>query len=116
MLQKLVWVLFLPLTLSDSPVTCQSENTACDAHNDNLIDTFRVETLEECRELCHDSDMDCEFFTYYGDQGFPLSNICELFKSCETTIECNGCGSETKGCFVQCSNNVVGRDSIERNF
>jgi len=114
MLQKLLWLLFFPLVSSDSPVLCQSNNIACDAHDDNFIDSFRVETIEECRQLCQDSDMGCEFLTYYGENGFPLNHICELFQSCEKTIECNGCLSETKGCFEKCSNTVVGK--IDENF
>jgi len=100
----------------DSPIDCQSNNTACDAHGDSLIESFPgVETILECRELCTDSpNSGCEFITYFGSTGFPLKNFCQLFRSCETTVNCNGCISEARGCFGACSSNVVG--AIEDNY
>ena len=112
-------VLFFPVAISavhfhDSPIDCQSNNTACDVHGNSLIESFpEVETILECRELCTDSpNSGCEFITYFGSTGFPLKNFCQLFRSCETTVNCNGCISEDRGCFGGCSSNVVGRQAM----
>ena len=45
---------------------------------------------------------------YYGGDGFPLRNICQLFHSCEETLMCTECVSETKGCYNFCSKNIIG--------
>merc|ERR1712013_135877 len=72
-----------------------------------------IETISECRQLCYDDD-DCEFITYYGANGFPLGNFCEIFKKCEKTLSCSDCTSETKGCYKLCSKNIIG--AINENF
>jgi len=104
------------VSFQDSPVECQSNNTACDNHGDNLIESLPgIETLWECRELCSDNpNYGCEFLTYFGDSAFPFKNFCQLFRSCETTVDCTGCVTEVRGCFGSCSNNVIG--AIEDNF
>ena len=83
---------------TDSPVDCQRNNSACDNHDDNLIESFPgVETILECRELCLDKqNSGCEFITYFGDTGSPLKNVCELFRSCETTVNCSGSEMKTR--------------------
>ena len=49
-------ILFIPTEVfavfaENSPVTCQSNNTACDLHGDSLIDSFSgVETVQDCRD------------------------------------------------------------------
>ena len=96
------------LSTFDSPITCSSNNTACDNHNDNLIETVNgVDTVEECRQLCYD-DQECEYLTHYSEHSFPLQNLCLLFRSCEETHECSDCVSETRDCFFTCSDHVVG--------
>ncbi len=98
----------------DSPVTCSSNNTACDNSEDNLLDTVGgVATLEECRQLCYDSDS-CGFLTYYGLQSFPYQEFCFLLRSCEQTHSCDHCVSETRECYATCSLNLVG--VIDSNF
>ena len=73
-----------------SPVTCSSNNTACENIDDNLIDAIGgIANVEECRQMCYNID-DCEFFTYYGNSSFPLRNVCFLFQTCEETISCTG--------------------------
>ena len=48
---KLIWFLLLSSTaadlIKDSPVTCQSNNTACDNHNHSLIEA--VSGIELCQ-------------------------------------------------------------------
>ena len=115
MLGHSLCLLFFSVTISaldeiqsQSPVTCASNNTACDVHGDGLLDSFTgIETIDQCRELCYD-DHDCEFITFYGGNGFPLRNICQLFHSCDETLPCAECNSETKGCNYFCSKNIVG--------
>ena len=106
-------MLFFPLAISclsviESPIRCASNNTACDVHGNNLIDSFTgIESIVGCRQLCDDAD-ECEFLTYYGGNGFPLKYICQLFNSCDETLSCSECVSETKGCNSLCSKNIVG--------
>ena len=98
--RRIFWIFFFPAAISaagfiDSPVDCQSNNTACDNHGDNLIDSFSgVETLLECSGMCMDTS-GCEFLTYYTQTGFPLKNFCQLFRSCEKTVDCTGNEMET---------------------
>ena len=88
--------------------TCSSSGVACVNHEDNVIDEIEnIPTIEECRQLCYDNQ-DCDFFTYYGDQSFPLRNFCFLMRTCEDTQACSGCSTETRGCFYGCSEPVVG--------
>ena len=94
--------------ISDSPITCTSNQTACDNHEDNVLDKIgNVQTLEECRQLCYDNQ-DCDFLTYYGDQSFPLRHLCILLSSCDQTHDCSDCVSETRDCFFTCADHVVG--------
>ena len=40
-----------------SPVTCASNNTACDDTEDNHIEMIGgIESIQECRQLCYDSN------------------------------------------------------------
>ena len=92
----------------ESPVTCASDNMACDTSHDNILDSIGGETtIEECRELCYDKD-DCQFLTYLGLDSFPLKETCFLLRSCEETHSCTDCVSETKSCFQTCGTNIVG--------
>ena len=110
MLTAIILIIVVSTTsvMSSSPVTCSSNETACDRHADNIIDDLAsIETLEECRQLCYDSE-ECDFLTYYGDQSFPVRHLCTLLKTCEVTHACTDCVSETKECFYGCPEQVVG--------
>ena len=49
--------IYATLASKESPVTCASEGYACVIHEDSLFDTFGgVETVEECRQLCQDTE------------------------------------------------------------
>ena len=65
--------------------------------------------------MCYDTN-DCQFLTYYSDEGFPLKHFCTLYKSCEETIECRGCVSETKDCFRGCSKHIIGCELATKAF
>merc|ERR1712179_626908 len=101
MLGPTLCLMLFPLAISclhvtESPVTCASNNTACDLHGDGFIDFFTgVEDIAECREICNNVD-GCEFITFFGPDGFPLRDICQLFHSCDETLSCTECISETK--------------------
>ena len=96
---------FIVSVSGESPVTCSSDNVAC---NDNGLDSIGgVADIEECRQLCYDND-DCQFITYYGPDSFPLRETCFLLSSCEETHTCTDCISETKSCYQTCGTNVVG--------
>ena len=91
-----VWV-------GESPVMCSSEGVQCDRIGDNLIDAVtHVMTLEECRQMCLD-DGNCEFISYFGDSAAPVSHLCLLFTTCETTNNCSNCVSENMVCYRSCS-------------
>merc|ERR1711892_661195 len=93
---------------TESPVTCHSNNTACEMLEDNLLDTVGgVLSIEDCRLLCYDND-DCGFITYYGIDSFPLRGICQLFLSCDTVHPCSNCVSETRECYRTCGTNYTG--------
>merc|ERR1719334_143838 len=119
MLGPSLGLLLFPLAIScihviESPVTCASNNTACDVHGDSLINSFSgIHTIAECRQICYDVE-DCTFITYYSGNGFPLRNFCQIFKSCDETVSCTECISEAKGCHDLCSKNKIG--AIDDNF
>jgi len=93
---------------TESPVTCHSNNTACEMLEDNLLDTVGgVLSIEDCRLLCYDND-DCGFITYFGMDSFPLRGICQLFLSCDTVHPCSNCVSETRECYRTCGTNYSG--------
>jgi len=97
-----------------SPVTCASNNTACDASEDNLIDSFGgIKTVTECRQLCFDST-ECQYITYFEPNSFPISEVCFLYRQCEETHSCSECVSETRGCYRTCGRNFVGK--IDENL
>ena len=70
--------------------------------------TIFIDWIPKCRNLCFNRE-GCEFITYYGGDGFPLKNFCELLKSCDITGECSNCVSETRDCY-RCSKNIIGID------
>ena len=54
-------------------MACSTNNTACDLHGDNLIDSYSgVKTISECRHLCYNTES-CEFITYYGGRAERVS-------------------------------------------
>ena len=90
------------------PVTCASNNTACDDTEDNHIEMIgEIKTIQECRQLCYDTN-ECEYITYYGPDSFPYREICFLFRQCSVTHGCTECVSETRDCFRTCGSNFVG--------
>ena len=98
---QFVWV-------GDSPVTCSSEGVECERIGNNLIDAVtHVLTLEECRQICLD-DENCDFISYFDDSATPVSHLCQMFITCENTINCSNCVSENMACYRSCSSNVVG--------
>merc|ERR1712179_85047 len=94
MLGPTLCLMLFPLAISclhvtESPVTCASNNTACDLHG-------------------------CEFITFFGPDGFPLRDICQLSHSCDETLSCTECISETKRCYNVCSKNIIG--AVDENL
>ena len=83
-------------------MTCTSENVGCQIHEDNLLDFQMATSLEECRQRCQDNSK-CQFLTFYDSQSLPFQNECFLFKSCEEREVCDGCVSETRDCYQDCS-------------
>jgi len=98
---------------TESPVTCHSNNTACEAHENELDTVGGVLSIEDCRLLCYDN-ADCGFITYFGVDSFPLREICQLFLSCDTVQPCSNCVSETRECYRTCGTNYSG--AIDENL
>jgi len=93
---------------SESPVVCSSDSESCKIHEDNLLESVgNVGNIDECRQLCYDNK-ECGYITYYGAASFPLSEFCLLFSSCESTIPCTNCTSETKTCYKACGEPFLG--------
>ena len=97
-----ILILLFHLTLAEFPTNpCYLDNEACDTNVNNVIDTITgVSTLEECRASCYSNPL-CKFITFYGEDSFPLSNICMILSSCDETFHCDGCHSEDSFCFRQ---------------
>ena len=89
-------------------MTCSSEGVECDNSGDNLIDAmFGVLSLEECRDLCLE-DARCNFISYRGDLTAPISHLCQMFTTCDDTINSTDVISENMKCYRSCGSNVVG--------
>jgi len=121
MLYALTHLLFIPSIISSLESfnfpnsTCESNNTACDLHGDSFLDSYAGISILECRNLCYDT-VECGFITYFTQDGYPLKNFCQLFRSCEKTVECSACKTESKLCFkVGGAKNIVGAVE-EENF
>ena len=97
----LIFIILFKCSLFDFPTNpCYIDNEACDTTENNLIDTITdVRSLEECRGLCYRNYTLCNFFTFYGPDSFPLSNICMILSSCDETFQSDGCHSEDSFCF-----------------
>ena len=92
---------------SASQIGCVIESTACQAHRDNNLGLYPdIQTIEECRQLCNDN-RDCQFLTYYGEDSFPLLQVCELFNDCSEKKSCQNCVTESRGCYT-CSDQYTG--------
>ena len=90
------------------PGTCFMEDNACTVHEDNLVSSFLgIPSKEECRQLCQDT-ADCGYLSYFGNDSFPFTDVCLLFKTCESLHPCPDCITEDKFCYRTCSNNVEG--------
>ena len=103
-----ICLLFVILNVSSaSQIGCIIKSTACQAHRDNNLGLYPdIPTIEECRQLCHDN-RDCQFLTYYGEDSFPLLQVCELFKDCAEKKSCQNCVTESRGCYT-CSDPYTG--------
>lgn len=98
------WSLF-GLVLSDFPASpCFLENQACDSSD--IVETIiNVEDKETCRDLCH-NDTRCMFFTYYGEDSFPLNKVCMILATCDSLYSCDDCYSEDSYCFRSCGDTI----------
>ena len=96
-----VLVFLVGVCQGTSPVVCSSDKTACEAHEENTLETyFGVPSLEECRLLCQNNDQ-CQFLTYFYEESQTAKQICFLFSSCEATGDCESCVSEARDCRTQ---------------
>jgi len=93
---------------SDFPVSpCFVENQACD--NPEILETIvNVDTIETCRDLCQNNTR-CMFFTYFGEDAFPLNRVCMILATCDSLYTCQGCYSEDSFCFRSCGDTIEGQ-------
>ena len=81
---------------------------------DNLLSVVPyVGSLAECEKLCDDSKA-CAFISYFGPQSTPLRNVCELFSTCSTLVECQDCTTEAELCW-SCGQSLEGAFNFEEN-
>lgn len=103
--------LFFPLVHShsnnDFPLdTCSIEKRSCEIHKDNLIETFTVNTKDECRQRCEYLE-NCQYLSYFGTNNFPVVNYCMLFSNCSILEYCG------EDCYTE---DIIFCDSCGRNF
>ena len=90
-------------------MACSSENVACDAHDDNYLQSIGgVGAVEECRQLCEDYEGNCQFITYYGPESFPYKSVCNMFSSCPDVHDCVDCVSED----IYCNQTLCGEHHV----
>ena len=97
--------LVFPLVLSHSESyndfsidTCSVEKNSCEIHDENFIELFTNTDQEECRQLCGYLE-NCKYFSHFGSDNFPTSNVCMLFSSCSVLEHCGeDCYTEDKLC------------------
>ena len=91
----------------ESPVTCSSDGVVCEFSESNLLDQVpEVHTLDQCRELCLDVDS-CQYISYFDQYASPVSDFCQLFKTCDSVNNCSNCYTENIDCQT-CGTNVRG--------
>ena len=86
-----------------NPPFCSGENLACsyDYHQRYYEAVSGVPSIEECRQLCEDSEDTehrklCSYFTYYGKDTFPFTEVCFISSRCDVTQQCSGCVTEAR--------------------
>ena len=78
--------------------TCSIEKRSCKIHRDNLIESFTVNSENECRQQCGHLE-NCQYFSYFGTNNFLAVNYCMLFSSCSILEYCGeDCYTEDKLC------------------
>ena len=93
-------IFHLALVLAEFPTDpCFVEGEACIVEADNLLSSLPgVSDLAACRQICQDND-GCHFFSYFGQESFPLTELCLLFSSCSSLHPCEDCRTEEISCF-----------------
>ena len=90
---------------------CKDDFQICEATEDNLIEIIsEVETIEECRDLCHNSYPNCKFFNHFSNRTFPFTNTCMILDACDELRDCDYCYVEEAYCERPfCGSTVEGR-------
>jgi len=85
-------------SISGPPDCLCSDNFACKADEDNIVDRiFGVIKEEDCQTLCANNS-NCQVYTWYNNDEV-LSNVCVLFSECsEQDYNCPGCFTGPKTC------------------
>ena len=73
---------------------CSAENVTCEIANDNLVGIVDgASNATECRDISENG-----YYTYFGPSGFPFTNSCLFFSSCEKLDQCSDCFTEETSC------------------
>ena len=92
------------------------EGQACGMHDNVLGIENSISSLEECTGLCQDDD-DCKYATFYGQNSFPFSETCIMFRSCDDIVDCVDCTTEDSTCKeVSCTTSVGVESRIGDNL
>ena len=93
------WIFPASLWNFSTVTTLNIEGQVCETNEDDLIETISdVETIEQCRNLCH-SNPNCVFFNYFGSNSFPFNKLCMILSSCDSLFECEDCFAEDSFCY-----------------
>ena len=79
--------------LSSQTEKCLNRDKMCDGEGggDNILGIFQaVGSGRVCRQLCEDTG-NCEVFTYFGQNSFPVLNTCMVFSTCSVLHHCTDC-------------------------
>ena len=79
--------------------TCSvSNHQTCDTSKEPVVDIFtHIESEVHCQDICAKTT-DCEWYTYYSEEGDRLKFTCILLESCYNKMDCQGCSSGPENC------------------
>ena len=87
----------------DAQICGRCTNIGCVDQKNNFIGSFtNVSSVDECHEWCtrrNEYMNDCNYLTYFGNNGHPYENTCYIFSLCPKKVEGTGCVTEAKDCY-----------------
>ena len=86
--------------------TCSVIKRSCQIHEDNLLTSVIAIEVDECRERCN-KYYNCNYFSHFGPDNYPINNYCMLFSSCPALEDCDDCSTEKELC--SCGTSLEGK-------